>query len=196
MPGSARMYPETDLPLLKIPKKLIDETKRNLPRLLSDIEEELKKKGLTQEMIKIILKKNKFDLFKELFEVYNHANLVSKTILTFPKDIAKRDKKTLEEVEGILSRDVIQIGLEKVRDKKLTEDQLKQFLERIVRGENVKDAIKFEKVDLGEIEEKIRKIIKSKPGLAPNAYMGLVMKEMKGKIDGKVAMAIIGKYVK
>jgi len=28
IPGSARMYPETDLPLLKIPKKLIDDVKK------------------------------------------------------------------------------------------------------------------------------------------------------------------------
>jgi hypothetical protein len=38
------------------------------------------------------------------------------------------------------------------------------------------------------------KIIKEKPGLSPNAYMGLVMKEMKGKISGGDAMKFIQKY--
>ena len=37
------------------------------------------------------------------------------------------------------------------------------------------------------------KIIKQKPGLNANAYMGLVMKEFKGKVDGKSAMDIINK---
>jgi len=47
MPGSARMYPETDLPLLKISKQIIDEAKRTLPKLRSDIRGELTKKGLS-----------------------------------------------------------------------------------------------------------------------------------------------------
>ena len=42
---------------------------------------------------------------------------------------------------------------------------------------------------------KIMKIIKGKPGLAANAYMGLVMKEFKGKIDGKQAMSLIAKHL-
>ena len=41
----------------------------------------------------------------------------------------------------------------------------------------------------------ILKIIKSKPGLNVNAYMGLVMAEMKGKINGKEAMEIINKLI-
>ncbi|MBT4257711.1 Glu-tRNA(Gln) amidotransferase subunit GatE [archaeon] len=195
MSGSARMYPETDLELLKISKKLIDETKKNLPRLLGDIEEELEKKGLSKEMIKMILKGNKFDKFKEMFEVYNNANLVAKILLVFPKDIAKRENKDLFVVEETLTNDILQLGLEKVRDKKISEDQLKQFLERVVRGEEINSAIKFEKVNLNEIDEKIMKIIKGKPGLAANAYMGLVMKEFKGKIDGKQAMSLIAKHL-
>ena len=39
-------------------------------------------------------------------------------------------------------------------------------------------------------------IIKKKPGLSQNAYMGLVMKEFKGKVDGKVVREIIHKHLK
>ena len=35
------------------------------------------------------------------------------------------------------------------------------------------------------------KLIKDKPGLSEKAYMGLVMKEFRGKIDGKTASRII-----
>ena len=40
------------------------------------------------------------------------------------------------------------------------------------------------------------KIIKEKPGLSLNAYMGLIMKEFKGRISGKEAIEIIKKYIK
>ncbi len=39
------------------------------------------------------------------------------------------------------------------------------------------------------------KLIKEKPGLSVNAYMGLIMKEFKGKISGKGVSEIIKKYV-
>ena len=39
-------------------------------------------------------------------------------------------------------------------------------------------------------------LIKSKPGLSENAYMGLIMKEFKGKVSGKEVMEIIKKFVK
>ena len=50
--------------------------------------------------------------------------------------------------------------------------------------------------DIGEVTKaKVMKIIKEKPGLNPNAYMGLVMKKFKGKVDGKKAMEVINKIL-
>jgi len=54
MPGASRMYPETDLPLLKISRGLVNVSKKNLPKLKHETEEEFRKKGLSQEMIKIL----------------------------------------------------------------------------------------------------------------------------------------------
>ncbi len=65
------------------------------------------------------------------------------------------------------------------------------MLLEIIAGKNLKDAIKIEKVDVERIEEKVSKIIKGRPGLSTNAYMGLVMKELKGKVSGKEVMEII-----
>ncbi len=65
-----------------------------------------------------------------------------------------------------------------------------------IENNNLNDALKFKKEDVNVIEEKILKIIKEKPGLSSNAYMGLVMKEFGGKVSGKEVMEIIKKYVK
>ena len=51
-------------------------------------------------------------------------------------------------------------------------------------------------MDESELEEKISKIIKEKPGLSVNAYMGLVMKQLRGKISGKEVSGIIRKHLK
>lgn len=192
LPGSARMYPETDLPLLKISRNLINEVKKSLPKLRGDIEKELVGEGLSQEMVKLLFKQNKVDEFKELLEVVNNPQLVAKVLLVLPREISKREGKNVDE---ILNKDVLVYVLENVSKGKIAENQIKQVFERIVEGKDVVDAIKFEKADVGDVEEKILNIIKSKPGLSDKAYMGLVMKEFKSKISGKDAMNMIKKHL-
>lgn len=194
MPGAARMYPETDLPLLRISRDFINDIKKELPRLKHEIEGELRKKGLSEEMIKLLLNQRKIEEFKELLDYSDKPQLIAKMILIFTKEIASKTKKSIEDVEGILG-DFYPDILEALENKKISESDIKEVMLKIVSGENFKDAIKTEKTDLNEIEEKVMKIIKEKPGLNANAYMGLVMKEFKGKISGKEAMEIIQKYV-
>ena len=196
MPGAARMYPETDLPLLKISRKIINEAKKSLPKLRHETEEELRKKGLNHEMIKILLKKNKIEEFKELLKILNNPMLIAKMLLIYPKGLSSREKISVEKTERILNLDVFEFVIKNLKKKKIYESQVKHVLERILKGEKPEKAIIFEKEHESIIEEKIAKIVKEKPGLSLNAYMGLVMKGFKGKISGKEVMDIIKKYVK
>jgi len=195
MPGSARMYPETDLPLLKISHDFINNLKRNLPKLRDELEEELRKKGLSEEMIKMLFKKNKLEEFKELFEIINNPNLIGKVLLVFPKDIAKREKKSVKEIEKILTKEVLIFILENLKEKKIIETDIKNILEKIIKGVSLEEAISVKKEDFDIIEEKVIKIIKEKPGLSSNAYMGLLMKEFRGKISGEDLVRIIKKHL-
>ncbi len=195
LPGSARMYPETDLPLLKISRQFINKAKKTLPKLRKDVEKDLAKQGLSQEMVSILFKQNKLHEFKELVKIVNRPVLIAKLILIFPKDIAKRKNLSLGKVNKKLSKDVLTFVLEALRKKRISENQVRHVLDRIVRGEKPEEAILFKKEDLSVAEEKIQKIIKSKPGLSEKAYMGLVMKEFRGKIPGRQAREIIKKFI-
>ncbi|MBS3084413.1 Glu-tRNA(Gln) amidotransferase subunit GatE [Candidatus Pacearchaeota archaeon] len=196
IPGPARMYPETDLPLLHISKDIVNDAKKNLPKLKGEIEEELKKHGLDEENIKLILKGNKLDEYREFYEISGNPKLISKLLILFPKEIAKKSGKSLDEIRGILTRDVLVFVLEAVYKEKIQEKDVKHVLEKIVSGSPLIDAIKLDKKDLVGVEEEIMKIVKGKPGLSPNAYMGLVMKEFRGQINGEEAIEIIKKFLK
>ncbi len=195
MPGADRMYPETDLPLLKISREFVNEIKKELPKLRTEVAGELKSQGLSEEMIKLVLSENRVDEIKILSEIYNNLNFIAKMILLFPKEIASKTGKKLEEVENILQEYYDDV-LIKIKKKKITEGEVKEIMIKLVNGENFEEILNVEKADNSEIEEKILKLIKSKPGLNANAYMGLVMAEMKGKISGKEAMEIIDKLLK
>jgi len=195
MPGADRMYPETDLPLLKIKKDFIDDIKKNLPKLKSNIEEELRGEGLSEEMIRILFKQNKVEEFRELSGIIKKPLLIAKVLLIFPKEIASHENISLSKVDDVLNKNVLIHILENLKKKKITESQIKHIMEKIVKGEDLEKSVVSEKQDASSVEEKIHNLIKEKPGLSENAYMGLAMKEFKGKVDGKEVMEIIKKFV-
>jgi len=195
MPGKARMYPETDLDLLYIAKQRIDSVKKHLPKLRKDIAADLKKQGLHGELLSLVLAGN-VDEFMTLMQVYDKdANLVGKMVTLWRQEFATKQKKTIDEIREVLSEAVYEAILERVSDGKLDSGDVLTVLERLLDGLSFEEAVTIEKLDDNLVEEQIRALIKSKPGMRPNAYMGLVMKEMKGKLDAKRAMEIIEKLV-
>ncbi|MDP1695809.1 MAG: Glu-tRNA(Gln) amidotransferase subunit GatE [archaeon] len=194
IPGKARMYPETDLPLLYISKGKIDEMKKHLPKLKSELRDELKKKGVSAELIDLVI--GEIDEFNTLMKVYDKdANLIAKMIVLWRNEIANKVKKNEEEIRDILSERTFERVLEALREKKINEGDVRLVLIKIASGESVENALKIERINDDEVEREIRAIVKSKPGLRANAYMGLVMAKLKGKIDAKKAMEILRKLV-
>jgi len=169
MPGAARMYPETDVPLLKISRDLINETKKNLPKLASEHKSFLDKFGLNPELVKLIVKQNKIEDFKTLIQEHNNPNLVAKMLTLFqPSKEIEIDK--LEEI------------LENIEKKKISENDTKTIMLKLSQGKTLKEASEKSDINLkGEAE----KLIAEKPGLSQGAYMGLIMGKFKGQVSGK-----------
>jgi len=197
MPGGARMYPETDLPLLKIGRDRINSVKKELPKLRHEIRDELKKIGLNDEMIKLVLDSGgSLDEFEVLINVYNKdANLVAKMVVLWRQEFATKLKKSFSEVKEILNERVLESILESVRERKLNEGDVKGVLWSILEGKNIEDALKIEKVGDDKLEGEIIKIIKEKPGLGANAYMGLVIVKLGKSVDKRKAMEILNRLV-
>ncbi|MEM2089719.1 MAG: Glu-tRNA(Gln) amidotransferase subunit GatE [Candidatus Pacearchaeota archaeon] len=193
--GAARMYPETDLPLIYT-SEFVKEAKKTLPKLKEEIQLELRERGMNPEFIKLILQEQKLEEFKALEKIVKKPNLIAKMLVLWPKEIARSEKFELKEVEKKLSTDLIEFLLEKVAKGEISEAQIKQVMLDVVRGKELEKAIKQEKVDLHEVENYIQQLLKTKQGLSFNAYMGLIMQKYKGKINPRDAADILKKYVK
>ena len=181
MPGAARMYPETDHKLIKIPRSMINYAKNNLPKLTSEHRKYLQEFGLNDELIKLLLKQRKIEEFKSLLKVTNNPNLAAKTLTFFTKEIAVKENKTQEQIDKILNYDVLEFILQQV-GKKIVESDVKFVMQKIAQGESLEQAVEKKEIDLkGEIE----KLLKEKPGLRQGAYMGLIMAKFKGQVSGK-----------
>lgn len=193
MPGAARMYPETDVPLLKIGLEQINRLKKNLPKLKKDIRAELKKKGLSDDLIVLVLDTSAgLDEFETLMDVYDiDAPLVAKMVTLWRTELASKYNKLFEEICVLLSERVLEQLLELVRDKKLEVGDVRRVMGRLAEGISFAEATRVEKVDSSALEHEIRQIVKEKPGLRANAYMGMLMVKHQGKIDARKAMELI-----
>jgi Glu-tRNA(Gln) amidotransferase subunit E-like FAD-binding protein len=193
LPGKARMYPETDLPLLKISKSLVDECKKNLPKLKTEHEEALRGKGLSEEMISQLLKSGKLEDFETLLASHRSPSFIVKVLLMFTKEIANKAKVVADEV---FTLDILETILSKVEAGKVHANDIKTVMQGIAEGKEISQALKIQKVDNRNLEAEIAKIVKEKPGLTAGGYMGLVMAKLGKGVDGKAAMGILGKLVK
>ena len=194
LPGAARMYPETDLPLLKISKQMIDKVKKTLPRMRHEIREELVEQGLNPEMAALILKKGKLDEYKELMIVDKKPNLIAKMLVLWREEIASHENQEIEKIEEKLNLDLFEDILKLLKQKKIEENDIKRIMNEFYKGKTLSEAIKKEKVSASGIEEEILKLLEEKPGLSESAYMGLLMQKHKGKLSGKEISELLKKH--
>ncbi|MCU0642242.1 MAG: Glu-tRNA(Gln) amidotransferase subunit GatE [archaeon] len=194
MPGQARMYPETDLPLLRVGREKTNLLKKNLPKLRQEIRDELKKEGVSEEFIPLVVEN--LDEFNVLMRVYDKdANLIAKMLALWPNEFSTKLGKPIEEIRKLIDEVVLEKVLEKLKAGKIDAGDIKGILLKVVSGENVDDALKVEKMGDDELELAIANIVKEKPGLRANAYMGMVIAKLKG-VDKRKAMEILNRVVK
>ncbi len=188
LPGKARIYPETDIPEIRLDKKLI--SKIRLPELITEKSIKLEKSfNLKPELAKEIIKQ-KIN-FSNLVKKYPciSPKFIAYILIETPKEIKTRFKikKELKKSDfefifsalnqnKIIKEAVINLALDLLKNKKPSLDNYKPLKEK-------------------EIEKEIEKIIAKNPGASLNALMGIAMSKFKSKIEGKRLIEIIKKYI-
>jgi len=198
LPGAARMYPETDVPPVRVTREMIE--KIEIPELLSKTEERFKREyGLNEEMArKIAWSENRF-----LFE-----------------RIVKEFKIAPQLVVRVLEEIIPQIRREGARTERLGEEHFFSFFKAMSEGRFAKEAsdeilrkwsetpekdleeilqeLGIGGAELDELKEFVKKLIGEKIDLilerkerAFSPLMGEVMKHYRGKVDGRVVSEIL-----
>ena len=74
--------------------------------------------------------------------------------------------------------------------------RVKAITDKPITQKEIDEAIKIEEIDENKLEEEIAAIIKEKPGLRANAYMGLVIAKLGSGLDKRKAMEILNRLAK
>jgi Glu-tRNA(Gln) amidotransferase subunit E-like FAD-binding protein len=129
--------------------------------------------------------------------VYNKdANLIAKMITLWRNEFATKLKEPVEKINEKVSERAMEHVLEKLKEGKITEGDVKGILLKIAEGAKFEEAVKIEKMSDDELEKKITDIVKEKPGLRANAYMGMVIAKLGNIVDKRKAMEILNRIVK
>jgi len=192
LPGSARMYPETDCLPIKITKIYFNEIKKSLPKTLPERKIELEK-FMSKELANQIIKSKYYSVFEESLKKFNISPVIIATTFTSTiKDLKRNGIK----VEKIDNKDFIKI-FEAVEKHKISKQSIPDILTKISMNESVEKAIeKFGMIGKQELEKIIKKIIDENKDKDLSVLVGLVMREVKGKADSKTVINELKRMLK
>lgn len=189
MPGSARMYPETDIKPIEIKEGMINSIVK--PELLDEKALRFQNDySLSQDLAKQVVGLNPF-LFEELVKELKNVDstLIAQSIVSFPKEIRRKYNLGID----IISEENIRSVLEKVNSKEIPKDAVVEVLAGYALGKNP-DLGKFKMLDESAIEHEIKEVIAANKGANINALMGEAMKKLRGKAGGKKVMELLKKF--
>ena len=200
MPGAARMYPETDVEPTRITKAYIEKIKNNLPELPEEKEKRFKKEyNLKKEHIEQILNSGYEKEFEELVKKYPDQKKIILRILLNTFSELENEEIDITYFDTKILSDILK-NLEKNRFSKEGIPKILRYIGKN-REKDVDKAItecNIEKTDEEEIKKLAQRIVKERIDFvkerklgALGPLMGVIMKELRGKADGKVISRVL-----
>lgn len=198
LPGSARLYPETDVPPIKITHEKLNKIKKNLPELLEEKHERLKKEvvskfKLSEELTQQLIKSGRKQLFDKLVELGANPNIVAST-LTSTLISLKRSNVPIEKLE---EKHFISV-FEKLGKNELAKEAIPDILKIFANEPNItiEEAIRKSKITaltMDDLRAIIQKTLKENSELigderGEKVLFGLVMQVVRGKINPQIVM--------
>lgn len=183
MPGAARMYPETDVPLIRPETGKIE-----VPELLdAKMLRYQQKLGLSKDLAEFVAKSDKVHLFEELVKKYSGVK---------PAYIAETLTSTLLDIKRQYFQD----------PDKLQDDDFRKLFDYLEQGKIHKDIVLnvlidmckgnfdlkyYEGMSTEELHVELKKIIAGNKEAPFSALMGMAVKKLRGRASGeKISKAL------
>lgn len=191
MPGSARMYPETDIPLVDLGHHLKG---IKLPRLLIEKAADYQKLGLSADLAKAILGSDYALLFEKLAKGCKNLSpaYVADTLLSFGKGIIALGVAAAD-VEKITD-EAVEAALAAVDSGKLAKESVMQALSDAARTGKL-DLSKHENLSDSQLEAELKQVVAANKGMPFNALIGKAMEKLRGKAPGQKIVEKLKKLV-
>ncbi len=185
MPGKARMYPETDVPTIRITQEMISGIIDNLSKTPDEVYSWLKSLGLNDELSNQMLHSDYIELFSKVVD----ASIIS------PKLAASILLNT--ELPKLEQKDVIYL-FTLLGKGRLSKEAIPLIVEKVLSGSKIESVVKEYKVlSTKELMKKVKdEISKNKKLIGTNACFGVMMKNLMTELRGKVDAGLLSKVLR
>lgn len=198
LPGSARMYPETDVPPTRVTRGWLDDLAEDLPEPPAARVERLAEAfGVHRQQVQQLVDEGWDDLFEEFAQRHGHAGVVARTFLNhFPElraeglDVDGVDKATLDALfgrlgEGTFAKEAIPSVLaETLRAGISVEEAAGRLGLSRMRREELEAA-------LDALLEEHKDLLEERGEEALKPLMGLAMAELRGRAEGRLINEVL-----
>ncbi|MFX1508769.1 MAG: Glu-tRNA(Gln) amidotransferase subunit GatE [Promethearchaeota archaeon] len=204
-PGAARMYPETDVAPVVVTTERLARIRAGLPELP---EEKLQKfrdeYQLSDELAGIMIRSLRIDLFEQITNKHPSLAVTAASALETTWRNLEREGLAVDDI----SEKQILLLFDRLAEEKFAKEAIEELLTWLAKNQekSVDDAI----TDLGlgvisrkELKSIIDKIVESNASMvtergerAIGPLMGMVMKEVRGRADGKLVNELLQNAVK
>ncbi|MFH0868741.1 MAG: Glu-tRNA(Gln) amidotransferase subunit GatE, partial [archaeon] len=181
MPGSARMYPETDIPLIHIDRKKIAEMK--IPESFEEREKKLLKLGLSEDLAHQAVRSPELETFEKFLSRFKgiNPNLVVSTLLSVEAEVKRKTGKEVEFTEQ-----QFESVFELLNEGKVSKESLADIFIGLSKGEHLHElAGKFTKMSDSELKKEIAKLKEELKNMPPEKITGIIIGKLRGKAEPK-----------
>ena len=193
-PGASRMYPETDIPTVKVSEKELIEVKSKIPKSWEESIKEIEKKyQINKQLAEQIFDSDYFEVFEKICSDKQSPNFVASVLCS---TITNLERQGLD--SNLLNDQKIRDTFDLLEQGKINKESIDIIFEQIMskKANNVLEALEnasitqltedeLEKI-LDEIIQKNMEKIKEERMRALSGLMGITMKEVRGKASGKI----------
>ena len=189
MPGAARMYPETDLPLVEIDMKLVEQLE--IPELLEAKEKRFEKMGLSNSLSEQMAYGGDADLFEHLVKSYKKVKptIIADIIASAENYIQKKTNVCYD-----ISDQEYENVFELLNKDKIAKEAILDIFAELSKGEKIETvAKKFEKLTKSQVLTEIKKIKSEHKGVPEGQLIGIAMGKLRGKAEPQYILSLIKK---
>ena len=194
-PGASRMYPETDIPTVKVTNEEITEVKYKIPKSWKESIKEVETNyQINEQLAEQIFDSDYFELFEQICsKKQNSPNYVASVLCS---TITNLERQGLD--SGLLDNEQIMNTFDLLQQGKINKESIEMIFEQIM-SKKANDILQaLENASITQLtEEELDKIldniiqnnadkIQQEQMRALSGLMGIAMKEVRGKASGKI----------
>jgi glutamyl-tRNA(Gln) amidotransferase subunit E len=199
LPTASRMYVETDIPAISISRELLGNIKADLPELPEEKRIRIMEKyNLSEDLATQLVRTDRVVSFEKIILETNVDPTTLGSVLAYTLKELRRDGCNIEKLNDTLLIETFHL----LDDDKISKDGIPQILENICKKDNspqkAAESLNLIMLSDDDVEKIINElansnitIIKERGMGAMGPLMGMAMKKLKGKADGKLVNKLL-----